>query len=229
MIKNSKFLQMAINKPWYYYLSVLSTLSPPHAVAMLFGVACAGVALTSLSSQLLTTLTCTSTPKPNDLDQKQLSDSTTSTLLAVDVTTTGTSAHLYFFIGIGVLALWPICFCTALSFIGCMGAGYQSRFLLPLLPATSILASFAIEYLKQRQGVVAAVADTLSSVMVTYQAMHFMFYGVMFAPLFADLDFSIVDVLHVVLTTPYHSPISRESFTSTLAYLAHFGVQRQAA
>ena len=43
-----------------------------------------------------------------------------------------------------VFILWPAAFIAGLTLLGFKGAGYQSRFLLPIIPATSILCAVQI-------------------------------------------------------------------------------------
>ena len=77
---------------------------------------------------------------------------------------------------------------TIIIFVGRLGAGYQTRFILPILPATSILASVLINYTINNTSS-QSIKDTLVSVLISYSSMHLIYYGIMFPPLFADLEY----------------------------------------
>ena len=71
--------------------------------------------------------------------------------------------------------------------LGRLGAGFQTRFLLPVLPATSVLASILINYTNSNSNS-QSLKELLVFVLLSYSAMHMLYYGIMFPPLFADLD-----------------------------------------
>ena len=87
-----------------------------------------------------------------------------------------------------VLSIWPLTFLIGLSILGRLGAGYQTRFILPILPATSVLASILINYTISNTSS-QSIKDTLVLVLVSYSAMHLIYYGIMFPPFFADLEY----------------------------------------
>lgn len=132
-----------------------------------------------------------------------------------------------------VLSLWPLGFLAGLTLLGSLGSGFQSRFLLPMLPGTCILAAVFVQWAQQcaaqqsAKDNMSCVSSALAVVMllfVIHSTVHVVYYGVMYAPLYADLDVSIVDVICAVLTHAYSAPESREGFQATLKFMSHFGL-----
>jgi hypothetical protein len=65
-----------------------------------------------------------------------------------------------------------------------------------------------------------------TTLLLSYGAIHCLYYGVLFSPLFADLDHSLVDIIISTLQNSYYAPPSRESFELTLKFMKHFGLNR---
>lgn len=168
MIASSQYLQIAIAKPFYYYIMVLATISPIQVLGLL---------------QSLLQLRPSASP---------------------------------LFI---ILLLWPVSFLFGLTLVGLRGGGYQTRFLLPILPATSILAAIGIE----RFG-----STPLSATLLSIGAFHALFYGVLFYPLFCDFEFHIFDIIECILRSPQSIPSSREKYSDILQFMKHFGLNRTA-
>ena len=150
---------------------------------------------------------------------------------------------------IAVFALWPLGFLFGHSLLGCLGGTFQTRFLLPALPATAVLAaafvcragshrtSGRVEKGTPNKFVLgcdsASAADTSRSavcaMLLCYGSLHTLFYGVLYGPMFADLDFSVVGVVGGVLRSTYFAPPDRETFEVILRFMEHFGLARKAA
>ena len=99
--------------------------------------------------------------------------------------------------------------------------GYQTRFVLPALPATSIITAIGVE--KYRE---------VSPVLYTFVAigcMHIMFYGIMFYPMFADFEFSVFDIIATILGSPQYALHSQETYVQAFKYMRHFGLSRKIA
>ena len=245
MIQRSLFLQAAIAKPAHSYFSALVRFSPAHALGILFAMysffkaakhifllfmnrAQPGTQLTNTDTE---TNTRTTIQNPKIIKGDSDSDDNDSLILSEEhknITTRtlrkqrGLSdlTQALDSLAIFVLGLWPLAYLGGLTFIGYMGAGYQNRFLAPILPATAILAGLAIERAGPSGGALAAL-------LVAYAAMHFLYYGLMFSPLYADLDDCVFDILAQILTTPYSAPPTQESFTATISYMRHFGLAKK--
>ena len=118
-----------------------------------------------------------------------------------------------------VLLLWPCAFLVALSALGFCGAGYQNRFLLPCLPATAILGALAIS-----SGLESPIIVAFSAVALAYSALHCLYYGVLFAPLHADLTLSAFEMVQVILRADGFQPLwGKEQFEDVLRWLQQFG------
>ena len=59
-----------------------------------------------------------------------------------------------------------------------------------------------------------------------YSSSITLYYTVLYAPLYADVDTSIIDVLIMILSKPYYYPSSKEVFQETLQFIHHFGLDR---
>jgi len=153
---------------------------------------------------------------------------------------------------VAVFALWPAGFFLGHTLLGCAGGTFQTRFILPALPATAVLAaayvagaagSGRLSGTIDKSGTVnsrfvlggdaaAAAGTTRSAVcalLLAYASLHTLFYGVLYAPMFADLDFSVVGIVAGILRSAYYAPPDRETFETILRFMEHFGLTRKAA
>lgn len=62
---------------------------------------------------------------------------------------------------------------------------------------------------------------------IVYSSFHCLYYGVLYAPLFAELDYSVVDIVRGVLASPYSPPSTREAYEEALKYMTHFGLNKR--
>jgi len=168
------------------------------------------------------------------------------TLINATATTVATSADTILdsaVLTILVFALWPVGFLAGLTFLGSLGSGFQSRFLMPMLPGSAILSAVCVVWVQRtvrtvsgdgvrRRGdmhsrkVLSVACMTVLLLCMMYSMVHVFYYGVLYAPLFADLDVSVVDIVCSVLRSAYFAPDSRESFQATLSFMSHFGLLR---
>mmetsp|Transcript_10565 Transcript_10565/g.17777 ORF Transcript_10565/g.17777 Transcript_10565/m.17777 type:complete len:353 (+) Transcript_10565:2888-3946(+) len=149
-----------------------------------------------------------------------------------------------------VFAAWPVAFLFGLTLVASMGSGFQTRFLTPMLPGSIVLfaisaswvqspvpqqsdqlsVSSRVQYSNTDTSTCAAAAAAASRLVLTcilgYSSLHAVYYCLFYAPLYAELDVSLVDMLAAILQHPYHPPSSRDEFTSILAFMKHYGLVR---
>ena len=141
-----------------------------------------------------------------------------------------------------ILSTWPAAFLVGLTVIGSLGSGFQARFLLPIVPATASLSGIVVTVLQSQiltnrfnkptdvnanfRLIAVTFSIALFDVLVIITAFHCLFYGVLFAPLFADLDLSVWDLLACILSNPLSMPTSHDSWLETVRFMKHFGLNR---
>jgi hypothetical protein len=305
MLERSPFLQAAVRKPWYSYLTMLARVSPIHLLGLFLGVATVEIVLRRGYHRLLaggwvlmvmnhinTWVDRTSKKvnawRLNSASYKAMwrrAAHTSAAMLAhvlrhtevrpldhkendvKEPTVKPGEATVWMLqqmqqqelvdllqsvdVRIAVFTLWPIGFLLGHTMLGCCGGTFQTRFILPILPATSVLAaSYVARTGKGRLsgkiektstvtsnfvlgGDTAAAANTTRSavcaMLLCYGAMHTLFYGVLYGPMFADLDFSVVGIVAGILRTTYYAPPDRDTFEIILKFMEHFGLARKAA
>lgn len=133
-----------------------------------------------------------------------------------------------------LFSLWPVGFLVGLTLLGSAGSGFQSRFLMPMLPGSAILTTLCVHWVHLTSSTVSYKDRFMSTacrvvvgVFMMYSVMHVFYYGVLYAPLFADLDVSLVNILCSMLQNVYFAPASREEFRATLKFMAHYGMVRE--
>ena len=128
-----------------------------------------------------------------------------------------------------ILLVWPLSFIAGLTALGSAGAGFQSRFLLPALPATSILVALSVYPPSQDEGSKSftppgvAVAPLIILLMLI-GTLHYMYYTVLYPTLFADFHVSVVDVLGLILRCPLKGIESRSAMTEMSNFMSHHGI-----
>ncbi len=141
-----------------------------------------------------------------------------------------------------VLFLWPIGFIAPMTALGHMGAGFQTRFLLPALPGLALMVSAAVclsiyELMKlsSSERVTISIGASLRHILcllgilvlcVGISASTSVYYGILAPTLYADLDHSIVDIIQCVVDNIYAPPTDSTVFQYVLSYLRHLGIQR---
>ena len=117
------------------------------------------------------------------------------------------------------LTFWILGVLGGHTFIGVIGGGYQSRFLLPMIPPCCILTALAWNS-KREELIIPFV------LCICYGVMGSLFYGVMFSPLFADFENSIFGIIfNVILRSPVHPLSSQFTATEVASFMKHYGVK----
>lgn len=113
---------------------------------------------------------------------------------------------------------YPIVYIGSMTLLGNISSGFQLRFLLPVLPIMAVISSFII------------VRHNLSlpsiALILVYNSFYMIYYGVLYAPLFADFEGHIVDILRVMIDNPFQSTLGRNKIAEILDFMRHFGVVR---
>jgi hypothetical protein len=120
-----------------------------------------------------------------------------------------------------VLVTWPLSFLAGLTAVGIAGGGFQTRFLLPILPATSVLSGYCILRAVESKNLLPL---TIHFFLLAYGAFHTLYYGILYPPLYADLDYSVHDVIQGILVSEYVPPENWDSLMLTRNYMKHFGL-----
>ena len=194
MIENSVYLQEALNRPFYHYMTVISKISPTHT----FGCCLLLMNLFGSVWKMVHKMT-------NDKSCNLLS----------------TDSEVLHNLEYWILFLWPFGFLLGYTLVGMRGGGYQTRFILPILPATSIITAIGVEKFRE--------ASPIVYTLIAIGCMHLMFYGIMFYPMFADFEFNVFDVITTILSSPQHALNSHESYQQAFKFMRHFGLSRKLA
>jgi hypothetical protein len=203
MLQASAFLRTALNQTQFFYLRILLEFSPLQVLGILFGLI---VSLTYVSKHMWQYCHCTSRRNRINGD---------------NFVAFGGSGHVC------SLLMWPLAFIAGCTLVGALGGGYQSRFILPIIPATSILAARCIHRassIRPGHSASAAAVHVLVGLSLAYSLIHCLFYGIMFTNLYADFEHSIFSIIRKLLAAPYHPMTSKESMADMLKFLSHFGV-----
>jgi len=120
-------------------------------------------------------------------------------------------------ISVVIFALWPACFFAGLTLVGILGGGYQIRFILPALPATSILAGMCVV----RSG---AATGPLVAFLLCYSTIHVLYYAVLFPPLFGAPDMSIFQIISHIRSSMLSDDRFMEDMIKITEHMAHFGL-----
>lgn len=186
MIDNSAYLQGAIGKHTFSYITGLFAISPVHTVGLMYAAAVMTIAVyRHLHS-----------PRAKDTFPWRHGPH-------VDVV-------------VAVLLSWPLAFLGGLTFIGALGGGFQIRFILPILPATAILTGIAVVN-------AGPTVSPFVSLLCCVSAMHVLYYSVLYSPLFADMDNSVLEIVAKILNTTLDTNGSKESMYRMFQVMQHYG------
>ena len=118
-----------------------------------------------------------------------------------------------------LLALtYPIAYIGAMTLLGNISSGFQLRFLLPILPILCVVSSFVI--------VRRSVSLPFIALLLVYSSFYTIYYGFLYAPLYADFEGNIVDILRVMFDNPFQSSLGHDKTAEVLDFMRHFGVVR---
>lgn len=187
MIENSSFLQEAIRKHALTYVTGLFAVSPMHSVGLLYILLLVFSAAWKLSGFSRTS----EGGRRFSASSQQLS--------------------------LVILSLWPLAFLGGLTLIGVMGGGYQIRFILPILPATAVLAGVACVSAGPN-------VSPLVSVICAVSAIHMFYYAVLYPPLFADMGNSVFELVAYILHFVIDDHSSGEAMYKTFQVMKHYGL-----
>jgi hypothetical protein len=192
MISKSVYLQEVTSRHPFTYLTRLFTLNPLHFIGLLFGTLFIFILLYQLQRS------CNSSPPPSSHHLAPLLPSLP--------------------LHIALLAIWPLSFLLGLTLIGLLGGGYQIRFILPILPATSILTAICITSSGMR-------VVPLVNLLLCYASFHLLYYSILYPPLIADFDVTIFEILEMIVTSTLDlDSQSKDSLLSIYKYMKHFGL-----
>jgi hypothetical protein len=212
MLERFPYVKAAVMKPWYTYFITMMKVSPVQTIGMLFALIVAGSVGYAFFAY-----------HRNDAS-KDHSEQDSS---VITVTSNEQSSHHWRkMIWLGIFALWPLCFLLGLTLLGCLGSGYQTRFLLPALPGSAILTAHFLYALFLDESVEKEwkiLGGCVLSIAFVVQAMLVLYYGIMYAPFYADVEVYWFDIMQTILSSPYHSASSRESVKDIQLFMKHFG------
>ena len=187
MLEKSAYMRNVVSRPWYYYISIIISISPIHCIGILYGIRTTAIFITNILCE-----------KSLEMQMKNFSN---RILVIVS------------------LFIWIIGVMGGHTVIGILGAGYQSRFMLLLVPPCCVLTTMALHDHKEQILIPVVIC-------MCYGIMGSMFYGIMFAPLFADFDYSIFNMLfNVILVYPTYSLNNEFSAEEVVSFLKHYGVK----
>lgn len=211
MIARSPFLQAATTRPIWYYAEVIVTYMPLQAIGIGAGI---GFVVFAGIDRLLANV---SKWRGNSSIDYSLSASAQASSISIAK--------------IAILLVYPLAYVVSLTLLGSAGAGYQSRFILSTVPASCTLGAIAITQgisacrsTHSGQSNYSSIIICVSALLTIISIMHCFFYGVLYAPLFADLDISMWRVMTKILQSPYRPPASQSSMEETAGFARHFGV-----
>jgi Na+/H+ antiporter NhaD/arsenite permease-like protein len=197
MLERSSFVKKAVEKPWYTYLQTLRKISPLHCCGLLFVIL--------LCAFLFYSTTTTKKKKEESLSKEGNAKEEEE---EKDINRRTMAEFVVF-------ASLPIGFIGLVTFLGLLGGGYQNRFILPALPFTSLLSAIAFQYLTN-----ISEGKITFPLLLGYSAMLFFYYCNLYSIYYADLEYSLIDILLQIISHPYQTNNISHDF---IQMLQHFG------
>jgi len=116
-------------------------------------------------------------------------------------------------------------FLGGLTLLGALGAGFQIRFLLPMVPFCSILTAIALDMMSKSDDVIVQVAEMVVWITIVYGALMSFYYGILYPTAFADIEHSLATIIGGILRSPYNTAEqSKDVSIQVLGALKHFGL-----
>mgnify|MGYP003385937873 CR=1 FL=1 len=200
MLEKSKYMRSVVGRPASFYVALLFEKAPLHLLGMIYG-------LLYFFSVLYQA--CSSCAR---LSERQLNSDSLEVIRSQVFTTEN------IFITMLTLISWAVLLGHTL--LGFLGGGSQTRFIALVTPAASMLIGHC---LAKSNGGGFTVAVTL---LVAMMSMYTLYYGILYAPLFSDLDYSIFGVMYdTILQYPYHSIQSPECGKDLTQFMSHYGLK----
>lgn len=85
-------------------------------------------------------------------------------------------------------------FVGGLTVLGTLGAGFQMRFLLPMVPFTCILTAAALDKMRKSENTVVQMAEMIMWTAIVYGAIMSFYYGILYSTAFADIEYSLAAI-----------------------------------
>lgn len=215
MKAGNAFIMKMVNKPCYTYVKVIATIAPIYLIGLVHSI----YAYVQLVRTLFTTIPSSSTvARSDDSVDDSIDDSINDKSM---ISAYATSIDVLFL----SLPAWGLL--SGLSLLGALGAGYQTRFLLPCLPALCIASSLSLHHCfisSSSHGSINIVMMTFAIICICIGCFHALYYGVMFTPLYADIDAGILHVVYSILTSACYRIESSEVSNAINSYISHYGI-----
>ena len=120
------------------------------------------------------------------------------------------------------LGVIPVAYITGLTLLGSLGAGYQMRFLLPMIPIVSIVLAHELCSCSSPNALFSPLL-LLSMINIC----HCCYYGILCAPMHADIYISIFEIIAKIIQSPYYAPATREAYEVMQLHNKHYGFHIQ--
>lgn len=201
MLEKYAYVAKAVNKPWHTYLLTLLQIAPYHLI---------GLPFIMIGGIFTLFKVLESNKRKETINQRNqfavFADSPQFTL-AIDLF---------------CLCVLPFGYVGLLTLVGILGGGYQTRFILPILPASAIVSAIIIDWvgIPDHKGA-GRFMSLLELILLAYTTCLMFYYGIIFSVYYADVDYSLWQILKSILLNSY--PMT-EVNKSTLSILHHFGL-----
>jgi hypothetical protein len=199
MLEKYPFVRRAVMKPWYTYLLSITAISPLH---------CFGLCV---FSALIVRFFFHKFVVPHILTGKVLAE----------------KKVLSIFKSLTEIGLLPLSFLFFLTILGLLGGGYQTRFILPILPFSCFVTSLVMELLYSTKAsnwcLCVSVLECFFLLSFVYSTALTFYYGTLFAISYADLEYSLIDIVFQILSSPFQAGMVNNDFYHLIG---HYGIIR---
>jgi hypothetical protein len=201
MLKKYPFVRKAVEKPWYTYIRAFYTISPLHLIGLLFLVVLFIVWINNTRSN----------PRNNENEKVYNSNNNPQ--------------HLKNSIPrMVVFSSLPMGYLLLLTALGIIGSGYQLRFILPILPFTGLLSAIALQIMETRLSTIPILSSSYFPLVfsyISYSVILFFYYCNLYSIYYADLEYSLLDIIIQILQSAYPELLVNTDFVKLMT---HFGV-----
>jgi hypothetical protein len=200
MLKKYPFVRKAVEKPWYTYIRAFCTISPLNMIGLLFLVVLFIVWINNTRFN------------PRNENEK--------------VTNSNNNPPNFknWIPRIVVFSSLPMGYLFLLTALGIIGSGYQLRFILPILPFTGLLSAIALQLMETKLSSILILSSSYFPFVFSYfsySAILFFYYCNLYSIYYADLEYSILDIIIQILKSPYPELLVNTDFVKLMT---HFGV-----
>lgn len=247
MLKNSPYMLKVVRRPWFYYLKLLCEAAPAHLMGMSYGVWRCAQWIRSLTQLLVqcaavagadSTVVTSAEDRMNRILVLFSPDDCVVILLTLWCLAVLVGNNVLGVMGAGYQTRFiaplatPCCILTALLMVTPVITTTEESVVPVAVPGNGNRKKMNDERTVAKPPSVVLVVVRQSSVIIPmtllfmYTAMITLFYGVLYAPLFADFDLSIWDILfNVILAGPKHDLSSAESMREVTKFMKHYGLK----